>query len=137
MLGYSPLIKTSLEYNVNSFTLFDIDQSTYLTLGTSMFGIANGIYAYSSPIVGANQVIGSDFAFEIGGSYFRQYKSDSDLSSSISSIYELDNYDAIGFNAGFRSYSGNFLIRVNYTPFYNLTDNEFRNSLSFSFGWSF
>ncbi|MFN3196034.1 MAG: hypothetical protein ACE364_08810 [Chlorobiota bacterium] len=137
ILGYSPLLKPTLEYNVNSFELFGGLQTTYLTLGASMFGLGYRT-AYSSPIVGINHVIGDEFGVEFGASYFRQYKSDfyGDFVE-VNSMYELDNYDALGFNVGLREYSDSFFFRINYTPLYNLTDKEFRGIVSFSFGWGF
>lgn len=137
IIGYSPWMKPTLEYNVNSYELFGGLQSTYLTLGASMFGIG-ARSLYSSPIIGINHVIGDEFCVEFGASYFRQYRGDFHGEfQEVSSMYELENYDAIGFNAGFREYSGSFLYRITYTPFYNLTDKEFKGSISFSFGWGF
>lgn len=137
ILGYSPMFKPTLEYNINSFELFDGIQSTYLTLGGAMFGLGYRT-TYSSPIIGINHVIGDEFCVELGASYFRQYKSDfyGDFED-VSSLYELDKYDAIGFNVGFREYSGSYFYRIMYTPLYNLTDKELRSIFSFSFGWGF
>ena len=136
-LGYSPLIKPTLEYNVNSFELFGGLQSTYITLGASMFGLGYRT-SYSSPIVGINHVIGDEFGVEFGASYFRQYRGDfhGDFVE-VNSMYELDNYDAVGFNVGIREYIDSILFRINYTPLYNLTDKEFRGIISFSIGWGF
>lgn len=137
ILGFTPLIKPTLEYNINSFKLFDGLQTTYLTLGASMFGLGYRT-AYSSPIIGLNHVIGDEFGVEFGASYFRQFRTDfyGDFEE-VSSMYELDNYDAIGFNVGLREYTNSFFFRINYTPLYNLTDKEFKGIISFSFGWGF
>jgi len=141
ILGYSPLIKPTLEYNVNSFELLGGLQTTYFTLGASMFGVGYRT-AYSSPIVGINHVIGDEFGVEFGvefgASYFRQYRSDfyGDFVE-VNSMYELDYYDALGFNLGLREYTDSFFIRINYTPLYSLTDKELRGIFSFSFGWGF
>ncbi len=137
ILGYSPMFKPTLEYNVNSFELFGGLQSTYLTLGASMFGVGYRT-TYSSPIIGINHVIGDEFGVELGASYFRQYRADFyGEFEEVSSLYELDNYDAVGFNVGFREYSDSFFYRITYTPLYNLTDKEFKGIFSFSFGWGF
>jgi hypothetical protein len=137
VLGYSPILKPTIEYNVNSFEFLGGLQSTYLTLGAAMFGVGY-LTTYSSPIVGINHVIGDEFCVEFGASYFRQYNSDfhGDFEE-VSSMYELDNYDAIGFNVGLREYTDSFFYRINYTPLYNLTDKEFSGIFSFSFGWGF
>ena len=137
ILGYSPMFKPTLEYNVNSFELFGGLQSTYITLGATMFGIGPRV-TYSSPIIGINHVIGDEVGFEFGASYFRQYRGDFNGDFvEVSSMYELENYDALGFNVGLREYNDSFFYRINYTPLYNLTDKEYQSVFSFSFGWGF
>jgi hypothetical protein len=137
ILGYSPIFKPTLEYNINSFELFGEIQSTYLTLGGSMFGVGYRT-SYSSPIIGINHVIGDEYGVEFGASYFRQYRGDfnGDFVEE-NSMYELDNFKAIGFNVGLREYNDSFFYRINYTPLYNLTDKEFQGAFSFSLGWGF
>lgn len=137
-MGNTAGIKPTIEFNVNTFELFGESQITYISLGASMLGIINGGVFYSSPVIGFNQVIGEDFGFEFGASYFRQYYYTQAVDrKKINSLYDLENYDAFGFNFGFREISGSSIFRINYTPFYRLDTKNLQTSFGISWGWGF
>lgn len=138
IIGNTIGFKPTIEYNINTFEFLGESQITYINFGASMVGVINGGIAYTSPVIGINQVIGDEFGFEFGTCYFRQYIGNQDTDfDNVSSIYDLDHYDAIGFQAGFRECTDTFLLRLTYTPFYRLDTKEFTTSFSISFGWGF
>ena len=138
IIGNTIGFKPTIEYNINTFEFLGESQITYINFGASMIGVINGGMFYSSPVLGITQVIGDEFGVEFGTNYFRQYKSDQDTDfKNVKSIYDLDSYDAIGFQAGFRECTDTFLLRITYTPFYRFDTKEFTTSFSMSFGWGF
>lgn len=138
IIGNTIGFKPTIEYNINTFEFLGESQITYINFGASMMGVINGGMFYSSPVIGITQVIGDGAGVEFGANYFRQYKGDQDTDfDKVSSLYDLDSYDAIGFQVGYRECSETFLFRITYTPFYRFDTKELKTSFSMSFGWGF
>lgn len=138
LIGHTIGFKPTIEYNINTFEFLGESQITYVNLGASMMGVINGGMFYSSPVLGITQVIGDEFGVEFGANYFRQYSGGQDTDfKEVKSIYDLDSYDAIGFQTGFRECTDTFFLRLTYTPYYRLDTKEFTTSFSMSFGWGF
>lgn len=123
-LGYTVnLFEIDMEYSLYKTNILGVESTTYFKFGASMFGFYD-IYAnYSYPIIGFVQYFGDEEGLDLGVNYFKSYELDlynKNLPRE-QRIPARDEFEAIGFEIGYRYYREGMLYRFTYTPIYNLS----------------
>ncbi|MFN3196031.1 MAG: hypothetical protein ACE364_08795 [Chlorobiota bacterium] len=98
---------------------------------------------YSYPIIGFIQYLGTDEGIDLGINYFERYHRDF-LNKSLprsERVASKDDYNAIGFEIGYRLYSDNIIYRITYTPSF-IIESEYEEGvlthyIGLSMGYSF
>lgn len=121
--GYTKNFEIDMEYSLLNFNILGLESTTYLKFGASMFGFYDVFTVFSYPIIGFVQFFGEKEGLDFGANYFRSYRLDLENKNlpRDQRIPERDEFEAIGFEIGYRLYSGNSLIRITYTPIYHLS----------------
>jgi len=142
--GYSFGFELDMEYCLLRSSLFGIESNTFIKYGASMFGFYDVLVAHSYPIIGFIQYFGDEKGIDIGANYFKSHNKNI-LDKSLpreQRIISTNDFEAVGFELGYRLYNDNVIYRFTYTPSYILTaeykyGKQIIHLFGFSMGYSF